>query len=123
MSDKITVYDIPSAAKKLAYTEQYIRHLLRRGELKSKLVPIAKGANVRKHIITEEEIKRFEATRSRQSRRTDGRTKWIQYSTFEEMEGIIKLLEENGYEEVAGFIRPANKLKDIPKWLETRLNS
>ena len=115
------VYDIKAAAKRLGYTDQYIRMLIQREKLPSEMVPLAPGARVTKHVITETAIKAFETSILSKSTRDDNRTKWVAYASFEEMKDIISDLEKKGRVEVAALIRPANKLKTMPEWLEEHL--
>ena len=113
-------YDIPAAAKELSYTQSYVRSLIRRGLLKSTLQPIARGAKVRKHMVSRDDIKTFQRNRTRRSRRKDGRNKWIVYANFDEMYQVITLLESNDLSLVADTIKPANKIQARPSWLEER---
>lgn len=115
------VYDIKAAAKRLGYTDQYIRMLIQREKLPSEMVPLAPGARVTKHVITETAIRAFETAIQSKSTREDNRTKWVAYASFEEMEAAISILKREGLAEVTALIRPANKLKTVPKWLEEHL--
>lgn len=116
------VYDIKQAADRLGYTAQYIRMLIRDDLLEAEQIPISPGALVHKYVMTEAAIVTFETTVQSKSRRTDNRTKWVSYASFNEMEQVIKLLEDNGLQDVADTIKPWNTLKTMPDWLLERLN-
>jgi hypothetical protein len=116
------VYDIKQAADELAFTPQYIRMLIHNGKLRAEQVPVSPGARVTKWVMTDADLEEFRSNVTSRSGRQDNRTKWLIYSTFVEMEGIIKFLEEQGYGEVALTIQPANQLQAIPDWLKERLD-
>jgi hypothetical protein len=103
--------DIIEAAEFLNYTPQYIRALVRTKKIKTTQIPIVEGARVLKHIITMEELKRFQATRGTRTRRKDGRNKFILYARPQEYPKILKALKAADLEVVADLITLANPKK------------
>lgn len=117
------IYDIKAAAERLSFSPQYVRLLIKQEKLLSEMVPLAPGAIVTKHVITETSIKLFESTvASKASQRNDNRTKWVMYASFAEMKDILSAIKKTGHAEVAALTRPANKLKNMPDWLEEHLD-
>lgn len=104
---------LDEAAKLLEYTPWYTRYLIRNGLLASELVPIFDGADIKRHMIDEEEIARFKATPRIRSRRKDRRHKFIFYGTPEEYEKVVQATKDAGLNHVAETMMPANTVKSM----------
>jgi hypothetical protein len=90
---------IDEAAQLADVRPQYIRTLLRKGELESVQEPIEEGSQVWRHEILMESFVDWNENRTR-SRRADGRNKFTVYATPDEAEAIEDALEEAGLTEV-----------------------
>lgn len=123
MPDEKTSFSIDEAAEELGYTKHYLRQLVRKNEIKAALVPISPGARVFKYLISKSELERFRDAPRGRSRRTDGRSKFLFYATFDEAEEVIETLEENGLAELADLIQSANELVNAPQWVKDRYGS
>ena len=85
-------YTINEASSKMNLTPFYVRKCIREGKIQSELEQVGE-TKVMRHIISAEEIERFE-TRDKKSvgKRDDGRNKYTIYLTTEE---YTELVDEN----------------------------
>jgi len=106
-----TEFTIKQAAKHMGLSDAYVRALIRQKKLPSTLVPIAKDADVSRHIITLEDIDEYEKGATHKTKRKDGRNKFVFYATPTEAQVAIKALQDAGLDLIAGTVRTANILK------------
>lgn len=111
MSEDSKTYTIAELARKLGFTPAYVRMLIRKKLLESSLEPIAPGANVTRHIVTEEDLNDYLTGSKRRSKRTDGRNKYVFYATPGEHDQVIVALDAANLHQVVESLRTANKLK------------
>ena len=109
MDDKL--YSIMDAAKFLSLTPSYIRSLIRHKKIGSSLEPTHEGSEVKKHMITREELVRYRDHTPRKSKRSDGRHKYLIYMSDHEVDPALKALFDAGLEGVADTIKAANLRK------------
>jgi hypothetical protein len=83
----------------------YVRRMIQKGVLKTTKVEIAK--NTFKHLIAEADVDAWRAA-SRNSKREDGRSKYVLYATEREIEELGLILETNN---IQTPIARANKVK------------
>ena len=78
-------------------SEVYIRRMVLKGVIKTTKVEIAK--NTFRHEITQEEFETFRATRNN-TKREDGRNKFVLYGNLEEIKKVQELLQSNNIEAI-----------------------
>lgn len=109
-------HNIAEAAKVMGFTPAYVRSLIRKGQLVSGLEPIVPESLVKRHVITDENIKLFLSQSKRQTHRADGRNKYVIYMTPVEFEATKIVLAENGLGPVVETMRTWNPIKGmLPK--------
>lgn len=101
-------YDLKETCNMLGLSPVYVRRMILQGKLKSRKVEIA--TNTYKHLISEDEIKRWRGTIKGTGirRREDGRNKFNIYCSPDEFDKLQKLLKEQKLE--TPFVR-ANVVK------------
>lgn len=104
-------HTIAEVARDTGFTPQYVRSLIRKGQLHSTLEPIAEGAQVSRHMIDDDDVKRFLNSTKRKTKRTDGRNKYVFYATPEEQLAVVEALLAAGLNDIVESIRTANKIK------------
>ena len=104
-------YNIADAAGKMGFSPAYVRALVRKGQLATVMEPIVPESLVRRHMISDENIKDFFADAHRGTHRPDGRNKYVVYMTPPEYQAAKTVLTENGLGPVAETIRTWNRLK------------
>jgi len=107
----LTEFTIKQAAKHMGLTDAYVRALIRQKKLPSTLVPIAKDADVSRHIITLDDINEYERGATHKTKRKDGRNKFVFYATPTEAQAAVKVLQDAGLDLIASTVRTANILK------------
>jgi len=106
-------HNIAEAAKVMGFTPAYVRSLIRKGQLVSGLEPIVPESLVKRHVITDEDIKLFLSQSKRQTHRADGRNKYVVYMTRTEYEAVKIVLTENGLAGVVETMRTWNPVKGV----------
>jgi len=106
-------YTIGEAAVAMKMSSQYVRTLIRRGQIKSKLVPIAKDSQVTRHAIAKDQLENFLSGSARKSKRTDGRNKYVFYANFGEIGRVREVLKAAGLQEVEKTVMSSNQLKPM----------
>ena len=102
-------YSIKELSKMSGLSEVYLRRSISNGKLVTKKVKLNK--NQFKHIISEESFTEFRKNVSHKSKREDGRNKYTSYLNTQEYESLVKLLKDNGLEEVSKLIQRTNQSK------------
>lgn len=113
-------HDIPKTAELMNLTPAYVRALIRKGSLVTEMEPIVPDSLVKRHMVSDEEMARFQADFGRRVRRTDKRNKYVIYMTPGERVKVVGLLEANELQDIVSTIRSWNPLKpprakDTPK--------
>lgn len=103
-----TKLGIKDVAKELGLSEVYVRRMILKGKIATTKVEIA--PNTFKHLIDREEVERWRKSVQGHSRRADGRSRFILYSTKEEFEKIQELLKTN---EVEAIVTRQNEVKNV----------
>lgn len=107
MSNKLSIKDV---CEQFELSPVYVRRMIQRGEIKTELVPVSEGSKTTKHMIDQEEIIRWRASKANRSTREDGRSKYVLYANADEIKAIESLLETNAIEAI---VVRANKVKQV----------
>jgi len=99
---------IAEAAELLKLSATYTRTLVQSGKLKSRMVPVQEGSDVKRYSISIVDIDQWNETAQRRNVRTDGSNKYNFYATPPEYKKAVQVLKQNGLKDVAMLIAPAN---------------
>ena len=91
------------AAKRMGFTEAYVRMLIRRGKLKTKKVPLGPESIVWKHMIIADDVAKL--AKKPRGLREDGRRKYIVYATEDELMVAKQVLTDAGLKDFAAAFK------------------
>lgn len=109
------VYTIKTAATKVHKTEQYVRHAISSGALKSTLKPIEGRKSGTRHEITETALDAWRQGIGGSHGRADGRSKFIVYLNGKELAKVQKAVLGLDIKRAYNPARKAAKVAKVAK--------